>query len=44
MENDCEKAVDLIKTDIKNNSIFILLQGGIAPIRYSDDSGFEKKI
>jgi len=43
MENDCEKVVDLIKADIKNNSIFILLQGGIVPIRYSDDSDFEKK-
>ena len=41
--NNCSEAEDCAKIDIKNNTIYIFLQGGIAPVVYSTDKDFENK-
>ncbi|WP_396191235.1 hypothetical protein [Flavobacterium sp.] len=43
LEDNCEEIKALVEIDIKNDSKFIFLQGGIAPVRYHNDSDFEKK-
>ena len=40
---NCELIDDWFKSDIKNNTIFIFLQGGIAPAVYENDTLFENK-
>lgn len=39
----CEEINEWIKTDLDNNTIFLFLQGGIAPIEYVTDKDFENK-
>ena len=41
--HDCENAKLIAEKDIKNKTIYLLIQGGIAPVVYSNDSIFEKK-
>jgi hypothetical protein len=40
---NCEVMYQWFKHDVANNTIFLFLQGGIAPVIYSDDKGFESK-
>ena len=40
---DCDSINSIVNEDIKNESIFIFLNGGVAPIRFSTDEIFEKK-
>lgn len=39
----CAEIDGWLKSDIKNHTIFLFLQGGIAPVIYSEDSIFENK-
>lgn len=39
----CEEIDERIKADFKNNTIFLFLQSGIAPIIYDSDKDFENK-
>lgn len=39
----CDEIEDWAKADIANNTMFLFLQGGIAPIIYSTDKDFEKQ-
>jgi hypothetical protein len=41
--DNCFDVKNYAEADIKNNTIFIFLQGGIDPIIYSTDKEFEKK-
>jgi hypothetical protein len=40
---NCESIDEWFKADVKSNTVFIFLQGGIAPVRYQNDPAFEKK-
>lgn len=40
---NCNEAEKLAETDIKNETIFLFLQSGEAPIIYNEDKIFEKK-
>lgn len=39
----CETVNDLFKADLENQTLFLLLQGGIAPVVFSTDRAFENK-
>ena len=41
--DDCSEVKNYAEADIKNNTIYVFLQGGIAPVIYSTDNDFEKK-
>src|SRR5438552_3359491 len=42
--SECVKlAKDLAEKDIKKDSIFIFLVGGIGPVKYTSDKAFEQK-
>ena len=43
LEIDCNSINQIVEEDIKNDCIFIFLNGGAAPIRFSSDESFEKK-
>lgn len=43
MESNCENVKTFANEDIKNENVFLFLQGGISPIIYSTDKNFEKK-
>ena len=40
---DCIEIDQWVKSDIKNKTIFLFLQGGIAPVIYSSDKKFGEK-
>lgn len=42
MSSDCINVKGFADTDIKNNNIYILLQGGISPVVFPKDKIFEK--
>lgn len=39
----CVEIDEWIKSDIKNLTIFLFLQGGISPVEYTTDKNFENK-
>ncbi|WP_443938384.1 FEKKY domain-containing protein [Pedobacter sp. MW01-1-1] len=39
----CDEVENLFKADLKNQTLFLLLQGGIAPVVISTDKDFENK-
>lgn len=39
----CEEIEEWIKADFENKTVFLFLQGGIAPVEYRKDKGFENK-
>ena len=39
----CEQIDELIKTDFKNDNVYLFLNGGIAPVEYTTDKDFENK-
>jgi len=40
---DCDEMDEWVRTDIKNKTVFLFLQGGIAPKAYTTDNAFENK-
>jgi hypothetical protein len=40
---NCESVENLFKADVKNKTLFLLLKGGIAPVRITTDKAFENK-
>jgi hypothetical protein len=42
-DTTCAEIDGWLKSDIKNHSIFLFLQGGIAPVIYPKDTVFENK-
>ena len=43
LEIDCNSINPIVEEDIKNEYVFIFLNGGASPIRFSTDESFEKK-
>ena len=43
LEIDCNSINFIVNEDIKNQRVFIFLNGGASPIRFSTDDSFEKK-
>ena len=43
LEIDCNSINFIVNEDIKNQRVFIFLNGGASPIRFSTDESFEKK-
>ena len=43
LEIDCNSINPIVEEDIKNERVFIFLNGGASPIRFSTDESFEKK-
>ena len=43
LEIDCNSINPIVEEDIKNERVFIFLNGGASPIRFSTDDSFEKK-
>ena len=43
LEIDCNSINQIVEEDINNDCVFIFLNGGAAPIRFSTDETFEKK-
>ena len=40
---NCDQVDELFKKDITNRTVFLFLQGGIAPVVYTTDQEFESK-
>lgn len=43
LEIDCNSINPIVEEDIKKEYVFIFLNGGASPIRFSTDESFEKK-